>query len=169
MPKLTRQQIIILSIMALVILFAVYDVFIAARSKSEPINIAKKTSDLEAFLTDITSKLPKGSLPAADAYILSRAETGWVHDPFYERQFFREWEKRKERARAGGVILQNVSFSYSGYLNLRNKNLAIINGVEYETGDRLEIEGYVLKKIYPGKVVIVNEKSGAKFDVPLQE
>jgi hypothetical protein len=47
--------------------------------------------------------------------------------------------------------------------------LAIINGVEYEAGDPLEIEGYVLKKIYPGKVVIVNEKSGSKFEVPLQE
>jgi len=47
--------------------------------------------------------------------------------------------------------------------------LAIINGVEYEAGDPLEIEGYVLKRIYPGKVVIVNEKSGAKFDVPLEE
>jgi hypothetical protein len=168
MPKLTRQQIIILSIMGLVILFAIYDVFIAARSKAEPIDIGKKTSELEAFLSNITSKLPKGSLPTSDAYILSRAETGWVHDPFYERKSFREWEKRKERARAGGIS-QKVSFSYSGYLNVGNKNLAIINGVEYEAGNRLEIEGYVLKKIYAGKVVIVNEKSGAKFDVPLQE
>jgi hypothetical protein len=124
---------------------------------------------LEAFLTDITSRLPKGSLPTADAYILSRADSGWVHDPFYERKSFREWEKRKERAKAGGGISQRVSFSYSGYLQARGKNLAIINGVEYEAGDPLEIEGYVLKKIYPGKVVIVNEKSGAKFDVPLQE
>ena len=70
--------------MGLVILFAIYDVFIAARSKAEPIDIGKKTSELQAFLTDITSRLPKGAVPAADAYILSRAETGWVHDPFYE-------------------------------------------------------------------------------------
>jgi hypothetical protein len=155
--------------MALVILFAIYDYFIASRSKSEPIDIGKKTSELETFLTDITSRLPKGSLPSADAYILSRAESEWAHDPFYERKSFREWEKRKERAKAGGAVTQRVSFSYSGYLKVRDKNLAIINGVEYEAGDQLEIEGYVLKKIYPGKVVIVNEKSGAKFDIPLQD
>ena len=169
MPKLTRQQIIILSIMSLVILFAIYDLFVASRSKSEPIDIGKKTSELEAFLTDITSRLPKGSLPAADAYVLRRAETEWAHDPFYERKSFRGWEKRREQAKTGGGVAQRVSFSYSGYLKVRDKNLAIINGVEYEAGDRLEIEGYVLKRIYPGKVVIVNEKSGAKFDVPLQE
>lgn len=169
MPKLTRQQIIILSIMTLVILFAVYDFFIAPRSKSEVIDVGKKTSELEVFLSDITSKLPKGSLPTADAYVLSRAETEWVHDPFYEKKSFREWEKRKERARAAGGISQKVTFSYSGYLKVGNKNLAIINGVEYEAGNPMEIEGYVLKKIYPDKVVIVNKKSGAKFDVPLQE
>jgi hypothetical protein len=169
MPKLTRQQIVILSVMILVIFVAVYDFFIAPRSKAEIVDVGKKTSELQAFLTDITSRLPKGSLPAADAYVLSRAESAWVHDPFYERKSFREWEKRKERAKAGGGILQRVSFSYSGYLKVSNKNLAIINGIEYEAGDRLEIEGYVLKKIYPGRVVIVNEKSGAKFDVPLQE
>jgi hypothetical protein len=169
MPKLTKQQIIILSIMAVVILFAVYDFFIARHSKSEVIDVGKKASGLETFLTDLTSRLPKGSLPAADAYALSRAETEWVHDPFYEKKSFREWQKRKELAKAGGGISQKVSFSYSGYLKAKNKNVAIINGVEYEAGDRLEIEGYVLKKIYPGKVLIVNENSGAKFDVPLQE
>ncbi|MGZ6236925.1 MAG: hypothetical protein ACXWMJ_06350 [Syntrophales bacterium] len=124
---------------------------------------------MEAFLTDITSRLPKGSLPAADAYVLSRAEMEWARDPFYERKSFRGWEKRREQAKAGGGVAQRVSFSYSGYLKVRDKNMAIINGVEYEAGDPLEIEGYVLKRIYPGKVVIVNKKSGAKFDVPLQE
>ena len=169
MPKLTGQQMIILSIMILVILFAAYDFFITPRSKTEIVDIGKKTSELDAFLTDITSRLPKGSLPAADAYVLGRAESAWVHDPFYERKSFREWEKHKEQAKAGGGILQKVSFSYSGYLKVNNRNLAIINGLEYEAGEPLEIAGYVLKKIYPDKVVIVNEKSRAKFDVPLQE
>ena len=169
MPKLTRQQIIILSVMILVIFFAVYDFFIAPRTKMELIDVGKKTSELEAFLTDITTRLPKGSLSSADAYVLSRAESAWVHDPFFERRFLREWEKRKERARAGGGLSQKVSFSYSGYIKVSDRNLAIINGVEYEAGDPLEIGGYVLKNIYPGKVVIVNEKSGSKFDVPLQE
>ena len=169
MPKLTRQQIIILSVMTLVILFAVYDFFIAPRTRMGIIDIGKKTSELDEFLTDVTTRLPKESLSSADAYVLSRAESAWVHDPFFEGKLLREWEKRKERARAGGGILQKVSFSYSGYIKVGNKDLAIINGVEYAAGDPLEIGGYVLKKIYPGKVLIVNEKSGAKFDVPLQE
>jgi hypothetical protein len=169
MTKLTRQQIIILSVMILVILFAAYDFLIAPHKKMEVIDVGKRTSELEAFLTDITTRLPKWSLSSSDIYVVSRAESAWVHDPFFDRKFLRDWEKRKERARAGVGLSQKVSFSYSGYIQVGNKNLAIINGVEYEAGNPLEIGGYVLKKIYPGKVVIVNEKSGAKFDVPLQE
>lgn len=170
MPKLTKQQIIILSVMAVVVLYAAYDFFIAPRTKSAMIDIGKQSMELEAFINNITASLPKGSLSAADAYIVARAEAQWTKDPFYDRKLFREWVKLKEPAKAGGGTSQKMSFIYSGYLKINNKKVvAIINGVEYESGDPLEIEGYVLKNIYQGKVVIINEKSGAKFDIPLQE
>jgi hypothetical protein len=169
MPKLTKQQIIILSVMVVAVLYAAYDFFIAPRTKSAMIDVGKKSTELEAFINNITASIPKGSLSAADAYIVSRAEAPWTRDPFYDRKLFREWVKLKEPAKAGGGISQKTGFIYSGYLKVDNKKVAIINGVEYESGDPLEMEGYVLKNIYQGKVVIINEKNGAKFDVPLQE
>ena len=169
MPKLTKQQIIILSVMVGTILYAAYDFFIAPRTQSAMIDIGKKSMELEAFINNITTSMPKGSLSAADAYIVSRAEAQWTKDPFYDRKLYREWVKLKEPAKAGGGTSQKMSFIYSGYLKIKNKKVAIINGVEYESGDPLEIEGYVLKNIFQGKVAIINEKSGAKFDIPLQE
>jgi hypothetical protein len=170
MPKLTKQQIIILSVMVVAVLYAAYDFFIAPRTKSAVIDIGEKSMELEAFINNITASMPKGSLSAADAYIVNRAEAQWTKDPFYDRKLFREWVKLKEPARAGGDgKSQKMSFIYSGYLKINNKTVAIVNGIEYESGDPLEIEGYVLKNIYQGKVVIINKKSRAKFDVPLQE
>jgi len=170
MPKLTKQQIIILSVMAVAVLYAAYDFFVAPRTKPAVIDIGKKSMELEAFINNITASTPKGSLSASDAYIVSRAEAQWTKDPFYDRKLFREWVQLKEPAKAGGGTSQKMSFIYSGYLmKINNKKVAIINGVEYESGDPLEIEGYVLKNIYQGKVVIINKKSGAIFDVPLQE
>jgi hypothetical protein len=169
MPKLTKQQIIILSVMAIAVLYAAYDFFIAPRTKSAVIDIGKKSMELEAFINDITASMPKGSLSAADAYIVTRAEAQWTKDPFYDRKLFREWVKLKEPVKAGGGTSQKMSFIYSGYLTGKNNNVAIVNGVEYEAGNALEIEGYVLKKIYQNKVVIENIKSGSKFDVLLQE
>ena len=155
--------------MAIAVLYAAYDFFIAPRTKSAVIDIGKKSMELEAFINDITASMPKGSLSAADAYIVTRAEAQWTKDPFYDRKLFREWVKLKEPAKAGGGTSQKMSFIYSGYLTGKNNNVAIVNGVEYEAGNALEIEGYVLKKIYQNKVVIENIKSGSKFDVLLQE
>ncbi|HUH66698.1 MAG TPA: hypothetical protein VLZ07_09700, partial [Syntrophales bacterium] len=138
-------------------------------TKAQAIDVGKKAAELETFLNDLAVKMPKGSLPASEVYAMSRAEMAWGRDPFFEKKSFREWERRKEGAKTGFGLSQKVSFSYSGYLRLKDKNMAIINGLEYEDGDPLEVEGYVLKKIYPGKVIIVNQKSGAKFEVPLQE
>lgn len=168
MPKLTKRQMIILSIMVVAVLYAVYDFFIAPRTKPAVIDMGEKSAELEVFRTDITAKIPKGS-SAADDYIVSRAEAGWTHDPFYDSRSFREWVRLKEPAKTGIKTSQKIFFGYSGFVKVDKRKVAIINGAEYESGDPLEIEGYVLKNIYPDKVVIVNIKNGVKFDVPLQE
>jgi hypothetical protein len=168
MPKLTKQQIIILSVMVVAVLYAAYDFFIAPRTKTAMIDIGKKSMELEAFINNITTSMPKGSLSAADAYIVNRAEAQWTKDPFYDRKLFREWVKLKEPAKAGGGA-QKISFNYSGYVNMKDKRMAIINGIEYESGDPLEVEGYMLRGIYQNKVVIENVKSRSKFEVLLQE
>ena len=169
MPKLTNRQIIIISIMAIAIVYAAYDFFIAPRAKNDMVDTGKKTADLEAFIADVTANIPKGSLSAADSYIISRAEAQWTHDPFYERKLFREWVKLRDAAKAGSGKTQKISFNYSGYVKVKDKKMAIINGIEYEPGESLEVEGYVLKNIYQNKVVIINEKNGAKYNAPLQD
>ena len=168
MPKLTKQQIIILSIMVAVILFAMYNFFIAPRTKQAIIDTARKSADLEVLKVDIAAKIPRGS-SAADDYIVSRAEAGWTHDPFYDSKSFREWVRFKEPSKTGIRTSQKIVFGYTGFLKVDKRKVAIINGAEYESGDALDIEGYVLNNIYPDKVVIVNIKNGVKFDVPLQE
>jgi len=168
MPKLTTRQIIILSVMVAVIAYAAYDFFIAPREKRDMIDVGEKSAKLDAFINEVTTYIPKGSRSAFEVYTLSRADAHWKHDPFYERISYREWMKVKEPAKAGGGA-QKISFNYSGYVNMKDKRMAIINGIEYESGDPLEVEGYVLRGIYQNKVVIENVKSRSKFEVLLQE
>ena len=168
MPKPTRQQIIILSIMAVVVLYGVYNFFIASLEKTAPLDVKAKLTELEAFVVDVTANITKGQLSAADAYAVGRAETEWKRDPFYERKSFRDWVAFNE-PKAGGGSKSGPSFNYSGYLEMNKKKIAIINDVEYKAGNPLDIEDYVLQQIYPDKVVIVNKKNGSKFDILLQE
>lgn len=167
MPKLTRQQIIILSVMALAVLYGVYDFFIAPKGKSTVVDVARKTAEVEIFISDLSASVARDNLSPLDISIINRAESRWQRDPFFGRKAYREWVMVKEPNKAGSGTQQ--TFVYSGYLRGKNSNVAIVNGIEYEAGDALDAEGYVLKKIYQNKVVIENIKTGSKFDILLQE
>lgn len=169
MPKLTKRQWIILSVMVAAILYGAYDFLLAPKQKSSATDVKAKLAQLGTFMADVTVSMAGGALSAADAYIVSRAETEWKRDPFYEKKSFREWMNLKNPMKAGVSSIGKANFVYSGYLNLDNKRIAIVNDVEYGAGDTLETGGFVLKQIYPDRVVIVNERDGTKFEVLLQD
>ena len=51
-----------------------------------------------------------------------------------------------------------------------DKRFAIINGLEYTTGDELEQGGFVVRSITPSQVVIFStDRSKKKFVFPLEE
>ena len=59
---------------------------------------------------------------------------------------------------------------YTGYLRMGDKRLAIINGMEYEAGDILEPDGFIIRSISPRRVVIA--PPGAKKNtiiLPMEE
>ncbi len=168
MGNLTKQQIIILSVTAVVALYGVYDFFIAPRAKSVSYSMKNESSGLETFLSGITATITKGSVTAADNYTIKRAETKWKHDPFYDQKSYSDWIKSEKHETESDLQSEPV-FNYSGYISMGNKKIAIINGIEYEPGDNLEMEGYVLEKIYPDKAIIVNKKTQSGFEVSLQD
>jgi len=154
--------------MAIAVIYGIYDVFIAPKAKAKVMNAAdSKTVEMGTFISDISASVATDQLSALDINVIKKAETRWQRNPFFGKKAFREWTMIKEPAKGSGGTHQ--SFIYSGYLKANNKNIAIINGVEYEAGEKLEIEGYVLKKVYQNKVVIQNIKSGSKFEILLQE
>jgi hypothetical protein len=165
MPKLSKQQTIILCIMVIAVIFGVYS-FTGSPKKGVTDDPGKKAKELKTFMSDITTNIGQDSPTTADVYIMSMAEAGWQKDPFYERKSYREWAMA---TKASGSATSKTTFSYAGYIDAGKKKVAIINGIEYGAGDPLEIEGYILRNITPSKVVIENKADRTKFDVPFQE
>lgn len=168
MPKLTKQQIVILSVMALVVVYGIYDFFIAPRSKKVTVDTRGTAPKTESLLMEITADVTKEKLSPFDIAAIGRAESVWRADPFFNKREIRDWLSTKEPLKAGSVDKQ-VIFNYSGYIKVKDKIMAVINGVEYEAGEALETEGFILKKIYRSKVLIENVKSGSKLEIMLQE
>jgi hypothetical protein len=50
-----------------------------------------------------------------------------------------------------------------------SRHLAIINGTEYEAGEKLEKKGFTVGKIYPNRVIIVLRGGKVKHSIPLEE
>ncbi len=160
---------IILGVMGVVILFAAYELFFAKGKKPVTVDTGKNITELNTFISEMTVAIGKDTPSPVDAYMIKRAEEGWARDPFYERKTYRDWAVAKEPAQAGGASIQKNQFNYTGYVALGNKQIAIINGIEYGVGDALDVEGYILKKIHPSKIIIFNKESRRFFDVLLQD
>lgn len=169
MGKLGKRQMIILRVMGIVILYAAFN-FLAPKKKISAPNMTQKTTELNTFVTDLTAGLAKDTTKNLNVLIFSRAEREWKQDPFLDAKSYRAWSKAREPAKAGAAAAApKIEFTYSGYLEVNRKRMAIINGMEYREGEELDVKGFLLKSVSPARVVIENRAARAAQTIPLQE
>ena len=65
--------------------------------------------------------------------------------------------------------VQFPTFIYTGFLQVGNKKMAVVNGLEYEQGEELEPGGFVLLDIFPRKLVIGAKGKLQQITVAMQE
>ncbi|MEI6610916.1 MAG: hypothetical protein WCO53_14405 [Deltaproteobacteria bacterium] len=165
MDKLNKRQMIVLSITALSILYAAY-VYLIAPPTSNKVITNESAQEINTLLSGFNNDLIKDTQAGMDAYIIARAEADWQKNPFWDKSSFKEWAVIQAGAGDSG---SKVKINYSGYVDAGKIKIAIINGLEYRVGEQLEIEGYVLKRITPSKVSIVNRNTGSEVEIPIQE
>jgi len=172
MANLGKKQIILLGIMGIVILFAAVD-FLLPKNKHAAIDVNKKKQELSALVSTLSAGTEKEGAKNSVALVISRAEKEWARDPFLDGKSFREWvqpkEPAKEPAKKEAPVAAKVDFAYTGYLEVKRKRMAIINGMEYKEGEALDVKGYILRSVSPEKVVIENRATRATLTVPLME
>lgn len=167
MGKLGKRQMIILVVMGIVILYAAFDFLVPKKKVSAP-NMTQKTAELNIFVTDLTAGLSKDTTKNLQVLIFSRAEKEWKQDPFLDAKSYRSWSNAREPAKVGAAA-PKIEFAYTGYLEVKGKRMAIINGMEYREGEELDVKGFVLKSVSPARVVIENRSTRAVQTIPLQE
>ena len=168
MANLGKKQIILLGIMGIVILFAAVD-YLLPKNKNAAIDVNKKKQELSALVSMLSAGTEKEGAKNSVALVISRAEKEWARDPFLDGKSFREWVQPKEPAKKEAPVAAKVDFAYTGYLEVKRKRMAIINGIEYKEGEALDVKGYILRSVSPEKVVIENRATRATLTVPLVE
>ena len=157
--------------MILVVIYGAYDLLIVSHSKkSAPVTVSASANQFvnvsgrNKLQKDISDALKEDKITRARAYIAAQAGREWKRDPF---------SISKLSSKESRIVLENtkedVEFVYNGYLEIGNKKIAIINGVDYQIGDSLEVWGYKIKSSSPSRVVISSTGKTGKITVPFLE
>ena len=159
--------------MLLTVVYGVYTVFFEGKGKSGTQEIAAisattQLENLNAFITKV-AEASKAGLSEEDKYIIELAETEWKQDPLINAELTDRPESKIPKPQPK-VETPDLEISYTGFMQMGDIKFAIINGVEYAIGDRLEQGDYILNSITPSRVVIVSTGPNKKrFIFPLEE
>jgi hypothetical protein len=148
---MTTREKIIVALMVLAVIYGVYVVFFSAPMEEDASKSAgdKELKALNSFINKVADKT-KSSLSKKQAYVLQIAETEWKQDPLMHLRP----KISKEEIEARQPLVLESKILYTGFLQMGDKRLAILNGIEYEVGDQLEPGGLVVRGIHPNHVVI---------------
>ena len=162
---MSKREKIILFFMALSLVYGFFVFFIEAPGKRGAMGQSSKLESLNKFISHV-AELTKESLSEIDSYIIEKAPKQWDKDPLLSSDM--EFQFKAESTEADVSALK-VNIKYTGYLNMGAKNLAILNGLEYEEGEELEKGGFIIRKIYPERVIIVIKGQQEEITIPLEE
>ena len=151
--------------MVLAVIYGVYIMFFESSPKTKNF-IAKGDRELEAlntFITKVADKTKSG-LSEKQAYVLNKAQTAWKQDPLVQL------EAKKVAVDTGPEPVLNARVQYTGFLQMGDTRLAIINGMEYEAGDQLEPGGFIIRRIFPNHVLVAPPGKNKKTMIlPMEE
>ena len=153
--------------MVLAVVYGVYFLFFTGPKEEAAFNDGGDTQfeTLNSFITKVAEKT-KSSLSEEQVYALQKAQSDWRQDPLIH---IKPKMSREEEAQHQPLKLDR-KITYTGFLQMGAKRLAIINDLEYEIGDRLEPDGLIVRNIHPNHVVIGSPvHKNKKVTLPMEE
>jgi hypothetical protein len=162
---MTTREKIIVGFMVLAVIYGGYTVFLSSPREAAISSGDKELEALNSFVTKVAERT-KTDFSEQQAYILQKAQAAWKQDPLIQIQ---PKESREEQEARQPLVLKSKML-YSGFMQMGDTRLAIINGAEYEAGDRLEPEGLIVRSISPNHVVIGSaDRKNKTVILPMEE
>jgi hypothetical protein len=163
---MTKREKIIVGIMLLTVGYGAIELLLP-KPKGVAVQSVQSAEGLNAFISKVADTV-KGATSETSDLVIAKAEAAWKQNPFIELRKTPEVQPASQAEKPAQKRTANLA--YSGFIELGSKRLAIINGLEYEAGDRVDPGGLVIKSILPNKV-IMSSSPGESTPVvlPLQE
>jgi hypothetical protein len=166
----TREKILV-GIMCLTIFYGAFELLGGHKPKrSEPNRDRNTMEELHTFVADLSQKLLNDRVIDEHRHLIRQAAGGWNKDPFIISSLPLKSKPEPDIAeKKVPEPRQRMEIMYTGFLDLGDTRMAIINGLEYALGESLDIKGYYVRAISPGKVILGKRESTETIELPLLE
>ncbi len=163
---MTRREKIIVGLMCLTVGYGAIELLLPrSRSPLSPPAAAQSGEPLNVFISKVADAI-RGGGPGGDV-VGEKAKADWTRSPFLEIGAKTGDADDGKKPPVGTTNGAPPSLLYSGFIEAAGRRIAIINGMEYETGDRLPAGGFVLKAVRPNQVIVASPKG--EVAIPLKE
>jgi hypothetical protein len=167
---MSKREKIIVSVMAATVLMAGYLYFrpgiTGSRSNIETL------PDVSAgdFVQKVIQQFRDDTTLAKELYTIRSAEREWGKDPFMQSGVLvSDTVQQSVQDKAPAGVVSQLNLAYTGYIEVGAQRLAIINDMEYTSGDAIEGQGYYVRRIQPHQVVIGKLNAPDTFVLKLTE
>lgn len=107
------------------------------------------------FAQKVIQKLKEDTSLTRDLFTIRSAERKWEKDPFLKNDaLLSDSPKHKIPENAAVNTDTESNWVYTGFIEVGAQRLAIINGMEYTSGDAIDDQGYYVRRIQPHQVEI---------------
>ena len=162
---MSKREKILVGLTILTVFYGIYVWFLASpQPAAVAVDDKKDQKELNAFILKVAEKTA-AKLSKNQAYALQKAQEQWERDPLIQIE-----PKAPEQVEDQPEPVLTTKAIYTGFLRMGDKRLAIINGMEYEIGDILEPDGFIVRSISPSRVVIAPPgKKKKTLTLPMEE
>ena len=152
--------------MAAAILYGAYSFLGAPEESAPPPRQGRNLEALNAYVLGIAGSMPQLSLNDTEKYVMATAVARWPEDPFLRTRVPETQAAAEEEEQ---LPAEELNASYTGFVEMGGRRLAIINGREYAPGEELDLSGYVVRRIDPTKVELAIAGSGQTVIIPIED
>ena len=158
-----KREKILIALMAAAIGYGAFEFFYSPAAREPAVDVTVKVDAARTLTENISQTISAAELKDDESYVLDVAASTWLSNPFYEWPVL---EDTKEEA------LSEEEWDpmfYSGYMEMGRTRMAVINGIEYLTGEIIKGGRFAVLEITPEKVVVQSLKSLLEITIPYQD
>lgn len=162
-----KREKILIALMVVAVLYGALELFVLSGGSRQPADdpsAAVDVQDVRDTAAQAKNAVEQAALSDQQRRVLEVAAASWRPDLFYP---IPEMERLPPEDAVGAA--PGIGLEYSGYLAVGDREMAIINGVEYRVGETVAETDYVLRTITPDRVLVEDRGNGESVSVPYSE